>query len=108
MEKALGWKRFTELFKYEDPVARVDPDGIWSYDDTNHALIRKKVPGEDTVGDLVVTYDVLDDDFDAKKEVMMSACGIGNGDSLLPFDELSTSVCAGYTGKKDFVRKYML
>ena len=45
MERALGWKPFTELFRYEDPVARVDEDGIWSYEENNHALIRQKVPG---------------------------------------------------------------
>lgn len=33
---AFGWKRFTEPFKYEDPVARVDPDGIWSYNENKH------------------------------------------------------------------------
>ncbi len=77
LEEALGWKKLEDLFKYEDPVARVDPDGIWSYDETNHSLIRQKVPGEDTVGDLRVSYEVLNADFDEKKEVQMSACGIG-------------------------------
>jgi len=106
VESALGWKQFTELFKYDNPVAKVDSDGIWSYDEKKYALIRQKVPGEDTVGDLVVTYEVLDDDFDSKREVMMSACGIGDGDTLKLFDELTTTVCEGYTGKKEFVRKY--
>ena len=40
MVSALGWKLFTDLFKYEDPVARVDPDGIWSYEESTHTLIR--------------------------------------------------------------------
>ena len=88
-------------------MARIDPNGIWSYDENNHALTRQRVPGEDTIGDLIVSYEVLNDLFDSKREVMMSACGIGNGDKLLHFDELSTTVCAGYTGKKDFVRKYL-
>lgn len=38
--KAFGWKKYTELFKYEDPVARVDPDGIWSYHEKTFTLIR--------------------------------------------------------------------
>ena len=66
---ALNWKKFTELFKYEDPVARVDPDGIWSYQESSNSLIRQKVPGKDTVGDLIVEYLVLNADFDSKKEV---------------------------------------
>ena len=107
VEKAFNWKKFTEPFKYENPVARVDPDGIWSYDEHSCSLIRQKMPGQDTVGDLEVSYEVLDDDFDTKREVMMSACGIGDGDTLQPFDELTTSVCEGYTGKKDFVKKYV-
>lgn len=69
LETALGWKQFTDLFKYEDPVARVDDDGIWSYEESTHSLIRQKVPGKDTVGDLKVTYWVLDADFDSKREV---------------------------------------
>ena len=40
LTKAFGWKKFTELFKYEDPVARVDPDGIWSYEEKTFTLIR--------------------------------------------------------------------
>ena len=45
MASAYGLKRYTDLFKYEDPVARVDKDGIWSYDTKQGALIRQKVPG---------------------------------------------------------------
>ena len=59
------------------------------------------------MGDLIVSYEVLDDDFDDKREVMMSACGVGNGEKLEKFDELITTVCAGYTSKKDFVRTYL-
>ena len=54
-----------------------------------------------------MTFDVLNDDFDDKREVMMSACGVGNGEKLELFDELSTTVCSGYTSKKDFARTYL-
>ena len=70
MIMAFGWKKLTDLFKYEDPVARVDPDGIWSFQESTGSLIRQKVPGEDTVGDLIVSFFVLDADFDdSKREV---------------------------------------
>lgn len=50
------------------------------------------MPGEDTVGDLIVYFEVLAGDFDSKREVQMSACGIGRGDCLEKFEELTTSV----------------
>ena len=104
--RALGWKPYPDLFKYEDPVARVDPDGIWSFDEKSSSLIRQKVPGEDTIGDLKVSYEVLDADFDDKREVQMSACGVGKGDKLVRFEELKAVVCEHYTSKKDFIKRF--
>ena len=37
---AIDWKQFTDMFKYEAPVARVDPEGIWSYEESTNRLIR--------------------------------------------------------------------
>ena len=37
---AIDWKQFTDIFKYEAPVARVDPEGIWSYEESTNRLIR--------------------------------------------------------------------
>ena len=100
VEKALGWKKFTNLFQYEDPAPRIDDDGIWSYDEKQHVIIRQKVPGVNTIGDIVISYEVLDEDFDSKREVMMSACGVAIKNKLQRFEQLSTTVCSGYTGKK--------
>lgn len=106
LERAFGWKKFTDLFKYEDPVARVDPDGIWSYDEDSCSLIRQIVPGKDTIGDIIVSYEVLDADFDSKREVQMSACGIGKQEKLVRFSEMRTTLCEHFTGKKEFIKMH--
>ena len=54
-------------------------------------------------------YEVLDGDFDtgSKREIQMSACGIGKEDhSLERLEGLTTTVCEGFVGKKDFVARF--
>ena len=107
LEQVFGWKVFTQLFKYDDPVARVDPDGIWSYEESTSSFIRQKVPGQDSIGDLKVNWFVLNADFDdSKKEVEMSACGVARNDRLQRFEELTRTVCGDYVSKKNFIKAY--
>jgi len=107
LEHAFGWKVFTSLFKYDEPIARIDSDGIWSYEESTHCLIRQKVPGEDNIGDLKVTWFVLNADFDdTKKEVQMSACGVAKDDRLERFEELTRTACENYTSKQNFIKAF--
>ena len=75
---ALGWtygrSQYKELFKHSEFVAPDDRDGTWTFDSENHMLRRIKIEGEETVGDLKVTYEAIDG-FTADKGMVVSAIG---------------------------------
>ena len=83
----------------------VDPRGTWRYNGKKHYLHRRKVDGKDTVGDLQVTWLVLNAGFEDEKEVQMSACGYAQGGQLKKIPELDCMLSMDYTSKRQFIKE---
>ena len=67
--KLSTYVQLKNIFESDFEDDYVDPRGTWKYNDKKHYLHRRKVAGEDTVGDLQVTWFVLNAGFEDEKEV---------------------------------------
>ena len=74
----LGWKigrsQYKQLFQHSEFKAPVDPDGVWTYNERENMIRRSKVEGEDSIGDLKVTYETING-FCAEENMNVSAIG---------------------------------
>ena len=59
LENAFGTTKLTEMAKHAKISAEFDRNGIWEKDSQNNRLVRRKNPGRDTIGDIRVSYRVL-------------------------------------------------
>ena len=62
------------MFKHSEFQAPEDADGVWTFDERKQLIRRRKVPNEDSIGDLKVTYETIDG-FTAEKGMEVSAIG---------------------------------
>ena len=62
------------MFKHSDFKAPSDPAGEWTFNEKKQLIRRSKVQGEDSIGDLKVTYQVIDG-FTPEKGMVVSAIG---------------------------------
>ena len=58
LEKAFGTTKL-DMAKNANISAEFDRNGIWEKDSQNNRLVRRKNPGRDTIGDIRVSYRVL-------------------------------------------------
>ena len=59
LEKAFGTTQLTDMSKHAKISAAFDRNGIWEKDSHSNRLVRRKNPGRDTIGDIRVSYRVL-------------------------------------------------
>ena len=48
--------KYQEMFMDSNFQQRYDPAGIWAFDPENHTITRQKVPGQNHVGDIRISY----------------------------------------------------
>ena len=99
IESAFGLRKLTDLFKHGQCNVANDREGIWQHDSRNSCLVRQRNPGRDTVGDVKVSYRVIN--LGPRATVL----GIPNGNRLDRWSSLSTSVMAGIVDKMTFLQQ---
>ena len=106
IEKGFGLTKLTNLFKHGRISTEQDRNGIWQHDSGNSRLVRQRNPGKDTIGDIRVTYRVLNQ-FDGigSREVTATVCGVPQGNRITNWGPLSGSVMAGKTDRETFLNK---
>ena len=69
--------KYTDMFKYSPFKASQDSEGTWTFDAQKQELRRHKKAGQDTEGDIKVTYSVYKNFFKAKDKHDLSVTAIG-------------------------------
>ena len=108
LERAFGRTQLRDLRQPGGaPSAEWDRNGVWAVDSRNGCLVRQRNPGKDTVGDIRIKYEVLQD-FDRAHTggVYVSVCGVPGGNSIHPWRILSCSVQKGVTSLQSIMNKY--
>ena len=100
------------MFQHSQFEAPEDPEGTWTFDESKQLIRRRKVPSQDSIGDLKVTYEVING-FSADGQLEVSAAGRQYTDKrtgtvrLEKHPELETTLVRGKMAKFDLVKKYM-
>ena len=101
--------KFTEMFKHSPFEAPDDTQGTWTFDAENQELRRRKKAGQDTEGDIKVTYAVFKT-FHKRSKPDMKVTAIGRQKTidnqsmaLIPLEEFRTMLVRHHIGKSDFI-----
>ena len=103
LERAFGR---TQLRSLNAPSAAWDRNGVWAVDSRNGCLVRQRNPGKDTVGDIRIKYEVLQEFDRGSGSVYASVCGVPGGNAIHPWSALSCSVQKGATSLHSIMNAY--
>ena len=109
LKDAFGLRKLQDIFAHGQLSAEFDKSGIWAVDSKNHCIVRQRNPGKDTVGDVRVSYQVLNQfEMVRSGHVQASVCGVPQGNRIVRWPKLTSSVMSGTLTKDKFLEKRVI
>mmetsp|Transcript_1519 Transcript_1519/g.2216 ORF Transcript_1519/g.2216 Transcript_1519/m.2216 type:complete len:110 (+) Transcript_1519:782-1111(+) len=99
-------EKVIDLFSGRQPhLNQADKHGKWEFSPDEGLISRCASPGQDTIGDIRITYHVTKDFKEGSKVSVLGK--LEDNGELRPFGDLKQCFSTPRVGKKDFIETYL-